>query len=418
MKDFVNISKIGWLSGAPSDWGLFRVKNIFEISKEKNNGEDLPVLSLTQRGIKVRDISNNEGQLAATYENYTRIRKDDIVFNPMDLCTGAVDLSVFDGVISLAYTTIRKKKRTDIFLKYYKYFFQWYYLDEILFPFGQGVSVEHRWTLKDDILLNFPILVPPIETQKRIADFLDEKTKNIDELVTKKEKLIELLHEKRTALITHAVTKGLDPKVKMKASGIDWLGDIPKDWAVKPLKALFSSKKDLIGSDSENFTLLRLALNGVTAKQEGQGGKNPSNYDSYQLYAPGDLVFCTFDYDVTPRTIGLVEEEGILTGAYTRLIPSSFVVSKYYYYYYLSLDVDKVLLHLCTGLRHSLSRYVFWSLENPCPPKEEQKQIVDYLDKETNQIINAISLIKSQINQLKEYRASLIYSAVTGKIKI
>ncbi|MFA6325510.1 MAG: restriction endonuclease subunit S [Candidatus Paceibacterota bacterium] len=418
MKDIVSDSKVSWLKYVPKSWQIFRVKNLFEISNEKNLGEDIPVLSLTQRGIKIRDISNNEGQIAESYENYTRIRKNDMVFNPMDLCTGAVDLSVFDGVISLAYTTLREKGVSNLFLKYYKYYFQWHYLNEIFFPFGQGVSVDHRWTLKDDILLNFPILVPPYETQKKISDFLDKKIKVVDEIVEKKEKLIELLFEKRSSLIRHVVTKGLRNQIKMKHSGVDWIGNVPQEWNIKPLKSLFYSKKELVGTDSDKYTLLRLALDGVSPKQEGQGGKNPENYDAYQLYLPGDLVFCTFDYDVTPRTIGLVEEKGILTGAYTRLVPSSDIVSKYYYYYYLSLDIDKVLLHLCTGLRHGLSKYVFWSLANPVPPKREQKQIVDYLDSESSKINMSITLIKSQLEQLKKYRLSLIYSMVTGKIKV
>ena len=91
--------------------------------------------------------------MAESYASYTRIRSDDLVFNPMDLRTGAVDLSISDGVISLAYSVLRKRHKVKIFLKYYKYYFQWHYLDEILFPFGQGVSVDHHWTLKDNILL-------------------------------------------------------------------------------------------------------------------------------------------------------------------------------------------------------------------------------------------------------------------------
>lgn len=220
-----------------------------------------------------------------------------------------------------------------------------------------------------------------------------------------------------TTKVANTVAKGINPHVKLKPSGVDWLGDIPEDWDIKPLKAIFHSKKELVGSNAGKYTLLRLALKGVAPKQNGQSGKNPTNYEAYQLYKPGDLVFCTFDYDVTPRTIGLIEEEGILTGAYTRLIPSVGICSKYYYYYYLSLDTEKALLHLCTGLRNGLSKYVFWGLPNPVPPLKEQEKIVEYLDQETKKIDKIVNLIKLQTELLKEFRSSYIYSVVTGKNK-
>ena len=248
------------------------------------------------------------------------------------------------------------------------------------------------------------------EEPRKIMEIEDEIKKTESEIT----RLLQELDERQTR-VRQVITQGLDQKAKMKPSGVDWMGAIPEKWEIKPLKALFQSKKELIGKDAENYTLLRLSLEGVFPKQEGQGGKNPTNYEAYQLYSPGDLVFCTFDYDVTPRTIGLVEEPGILTGAYTRLVPRPEVVSKYYYYYYLALDANKELLHLCTGLRHGLSKFVFWSLPNPVPPKEEQQLIVNFLDSEISKIKRATLLMESQVERLKEYRTSFIHATVTGK---
>ncbi|OHB25048.1 MAG: hypothetical protein A2542_00135 [Parcubacteria group bacterium RIFOXYD2_FULL_52_8] len=205
----------------------------------------------------------------------------------------------------------------------------------------------------------------------------------------------------------------LKPYPKYKDSGVEWISSVPSGWDIKPLKALFRPKKELIGKDEEKYTLLRLSLNGVFPKQEGQSGKNPANYEAYQLYSPGDLVFCTFDYDVTPRTIGLVQEPGILTGAYTRLVPKPEVSSKYYYYFYLVLDTNKELLHLCTGLRHGLSKFVFWALPNPVPPLETQKSIAAFLDERTKVIDELIAKKERLMELLREKRQSLIIRVVT-----
>jgi len=416
MKDLVNISKKSWLGNTPSNWEILRVKNLFEISKEKNDGEELPVLSLTQKGIKIRDISDNEGQIAATYENYTRIRKDDIVFNPMDLCTGAVDLSIFDGVISLAYTTIREKKKNESFLKYYKYFFQWHYLHEIFFPFGQGVSVDHRWTLKDDILMNFPVLVPPLETQKNITDFLDEKTKVIDELVTKKEKMIELLREKRAALIAHAVTKGLDPKAKMKPSGIDWLGDIPDSWDVKKIAFLFNFPNEKVSD--KDFEPLSVTYNGV--EKQVEDALKTDNGDNRKLLKKGDIAFN--GRSDRRGACGVSEYTGSISVVYHVLrVKSPKIFVKYYHHLFRNDIFSQEFYKWGRGIHNDM-----WStkimemkkIQVPLPPLKEQKKIAEYLDAEIFKIDNYNTYIKIQIEQLKEFRSSLIYSAVTGKIKL
>jgi type I restriction enzyme S subunit len=193
-----------WLSNIPSNWDVVRIKHLFKISKEKNDGLPLDVLSLTQRGIVIRDITGNEGQIANSYENYTRVNSGDFVFNPMDLKTGFVDCSKYDGVISLAYTVLKPRKNMKISRDFYTYYFQWHYLQEILFPFGQGVSPDHRWTLKDRILLNFPIIYPPYAEQVKIASYLKSKIDTVKELSKILPK--NMLSEYTASLIYSAVT--------------------------------------------------------------------------------------------------------------------------------------------------------------------------------------------------------------------
>jgi type I restriction enzyme, S subunit len=202
-------------------------------------------------------------------------------------------------------------------------------------------------------------------------------------------------------------------KIKMKDSGVEWIGEIPDGWKIKSLRELFWNKKRQVGLTFNEYKLLRLSLHGVFPKEEGDSGKNPENYYTYQIFNKGDLVFCAFDYDVTPRTIGFVGEKGMMTSAYTRLIPNDLVFAKYYYYYYLALDNQKVLLHLCTGLRNTLGKHVLWKLLNPHPSFEKQKQIAEFLDKKTEKIDLIINKKKKLIELLKEKRASLITRTVT-----
>src|SRR3989344_3836564 len=176
-------SGVEWLGKIPKEWEVGKVKEVFNLLKERSfNNSEAEVLSLTLQGIKTRDVSNNEGQIAASYEGYRKIIKGDIVLNPMDLVRGFVDSSKYEGIISPAYSTLRKKdKKTNS--QYYNYFFQKHYFEGIFYPFGNGVSVDHRWTLKDDTLLNFPLLLIPEEQQTKIAEYIDEKTGMIEKII-------------------------------------------------------------------------------------------------------------------------------------------------------------------------------------------------------------------------------------------
>lgn len=212
------------------------------------------------------------------------------------------------------------------------------------------------------------------------------------------------------------LTKKYEKYPEYKNSGVEWVGKIPKEWDMASTRQLFDSVKDQVGSNSSKYKILSLTLNGVIPKVLDGSGKNPAEYDTYQKIKKDDLVFCLFDYDVTPRTIGYVTENGMLTGAYTRLIPKKETISKYYYYYFLSLDYTKELLHLCTGLRNSLSKPLFWSMKSPLPDLKQQTRITNYLDEKTETIDQIIEKKQKLIEFLREKRAAVINDAV-NKIK-
>lgn len=199
----------------------------------------------------------------------------------------------------------------------------------------------------------------------------------------------------------------------MKTSGVPWLGDIPSEWNQKQARYIFKQAKDSVGEDPSKYELLSLTLRGIIPRSQVDGGKNPENYDSYQIVHKDDLIMCLFDYDVTPRTVGRATSTGMVTGAYTNLRPLKGVSTRYYNYFFLALDTTKELLHLCTGLRNGISKPTFFSLNLPIPSYETQEQIANYLDEETDKIDNLIAKQKRLLELLEEKRRTTITRAVT-----
>lgn len=198
-----------------------------------------------------------------------------------------------------------------------------------------------------------------------------------------------------------------------KPSGIPWVGDIPSHWGVKKNKFLLRERKAVVGKDAPNFKLLSLTLQGVILRDmENPKGKFPAEFDTYKQVSPDDLIFCLFDVEETPRTVGLAKHHGMITGAYTVTRCNEQVSSAFFYYYYLSLDEGKQLRSLYTGLRNVITRDAFFSLETPFPPREEQDRIVAFLDQKTAEIDAAIAKKERLIDFLQEQKNIRIHQAV------
>lgn len=200
---------------------------------------------------------------------------------------------------------------------------------------------------------------------------------------------------------------------KMKDSGVEWIGDIPEEWEVVPNKRIMKKVKNIceIYKDEK---VLSLTMNGVIVRDlENPSGKMPLTFDGYQYVEKNNLLMCLFDIDVTPRCIGIIENNGITSPAYSQFELTNDADVKYYYYYYLNLDYTKELLHLAKNLRHSLTEGQLGEVYVPMPSKEEQTQIASYLDKKCNKIDQTIEKEKQVIEKLKEYKQSVITEAVT-----
>lgn len=199
---------------------------------------------------------------------------------------------------------------------------------------------------------------------------------------------------------------------EMKDSGIEWCGMVPEDWNVVPNKYVMYKKKDLC-TKYNGEDILSLTMEGVIVRDLDAGGKMPATFDGYQIIHPNNLLMCLFDYDVTPRCIGLIKNEGLTSPAYSQFILKNGNVAKYYYYYYLMIDNTKELLHLAKNLRHSFTEEQLGAINAPVPPIEIQKRIADFLDKKCGEIDNLYSTIEKQIETLEEYKKSVIREAVT-----
>lgn len=264
------------------------------------------------------------------------------------------------------------------------------------------------------------VYLPPIEEQKGIADYLDEKCAAIDESIQKRKEIIEKLEDYKRATIIHTSLYGLNSKVDFKPTEIPWLKSVPSNWDVLPLRFMFIERKDK-NKDGAETNLLSLSYGRIKRKDiNSNEGLTPDNYNGYNIVQHGDIVLRLTDLQNDHRSLrtGLVTEKGIITSAYVTLKPLRANTNSSYYRYVLhAYDLMKVFYSMGEGIRQSLkyddlSRTVLL----PVPSEEEQEKIVQYLREKETTIDAMISKQQTIIDKLDEYKKSIIYNAVTGKI--
>lgn len=201
-----------------------------------------------------------------------------------------------------------------------------------------------------------------------------------------------------------------------KAMNLPWLKAIPAHWEIRRNKNVFTEMKEEVGEHSSEYTLLSLTLNGIIPRDMDAGGKFPSDFGKYKVVKKGYMAFCLFDVDETPRTVGLSNFDGMLTGAYTIMNVSN-INSRYILYYYLALDNGKLLKPLYTGLRKTINVNTFQSTKIPVPPRTEQDQIVRFLDWKVSEVNKLISVRKRQISELEDLKRSRVGHLIMGQSK-
>jgi type I restriction enzyme S subunit len=417
-------SRVDWLGEIPSSWSLTRLGTRFEERKTKVSDKDFPPLSVTKNGtIPQLDSAakSNDG------DNRKLVKTGDFVINSRSDRKGSSGIAHQDGSVSLIYIVIEPK---GINPTYCNYLLKSYNFVEEFYRMGHGI-VADLWTTRYDEMKAIMVGIPTIEEQAAIADFLDRKTALVDQAIGIKQKQIELLKERRQILIHKAVTRGLNPNVKMKDSGVEWIGEIPVHWEVKRLKELCKA-------------FGRIGFRGYTTSDlvaEGDGAItiSPSNIKEEFMTFEKCSYLSWNKYDQSPE-IQIFENDVLMvktgstfgkTGIVKNLpqkatINPQLLVMKEIQidpeYFYTLLKTSMVQYQVQTEVIGStiptISETKILNFKVAIPAPKEMKEIVSYNTNVNSKFAIAISLKEQEIEKLKEYKATLINSAVTGKIKV
>ena len=421
-------SGVQWLGEIPGHWECVRLKNIGNCQNGVSKGGDyfgegFPFVSYSDAYKNIVLPTKVQGLAVSTEDDRIAysVEKGDVLFTRTSetideigfasTCLETIKDSVFAGFL------IRFRPNTcSIIPEFYKYYFRSIHLRKF---FTKNINIVTRASLSQQLLGQLKVLIPSIDEQRTISSYLDAKCGKIDEWVTKKQKEVEHLQELKQRVIADAVTRGINPHVKMKTTNIPWLKEIPEHWECIRNKSILRLTDEKVGNRND-LTLLSLTKQGVIIRDLSEGkGKFPKDFETYLVVRPNNLVFCLFDIDETPRTVGLVRNYGMLTGAYTNFeVNEEIVLPEYAYCYYLQVDDVKGLRPYYTGLRKVVKTNTFLQLRIPVPPLSEQKQIVSYLDAKCSKIDKLIANITKEIECIKEYKQRLISDVVTGQIKV
>lgn len=413
-------SGIGWVHEIPNNWNVIKGKYVFSNNKMVVGAkfEEFERLALTMKGVIKRSKDDTEGLQPDKFNTYQILKTDELVFKLIDLqniSTSRVGLSPYTGIVSPAYIIL--KGNTKICSKYAEKYYLMMWMNQVFNALGDsGV----RSSLNASELLEIQLPLPPFDEQERIAAFLDKECSKIDSIYEDVEKQIETLEQYKSSVITEAVTKGLNPNVEMKNSGISYVGEIPQHWELHPVYYYFAEgKKSNAACKEEN--LLSLSYGKVIRKDiNTNGGLLPASFSTYNIVNKDDIIIRPTDLQNDKRSLrtGLVKERGIITSAYIDLVPYKGVNSHYYHYLLHSYDIMKVFYNMGNGVRQGLNYSEFSKLILITPSKTEQQEIVVYLDKKCAEIESVIADKKKQLEVLENYKKSLIYEYVTGKKEV
>ena len=422
-----------WLKEIPSHWEIepfgrhFSYGKGLPITKADLTPEGVAVISYGQVHSKLntgssisRDLVRYVSSVYLESHPQCLLVKGDFVFadTSEDIeGSGNFAFNDFAEKIFAGYHTVVVRPKDLSFPRYYAYLFQSLNWKGQIQSLVNGVKV---YSINKGHLKKTYLLIPPLAEQEQIVSYLEDKTSKIDAYVADKEKEILLLQELKQKTIADAVTKGLNPDVKMKDSSSLISTFCPASWKIVRNKSFMSLTGVKVGNRADEYVLLSLTTKGIIVRDLESGkGKFPKDFDTYQFVRKGELVFCLFDIDETPRTVGLVDTEGMLTGAYTALkVNTEIALPEYIYNYYLCVDNIKALKPYYSGLRKTVRADKFLQIYIPLPPLDEQRAIVSYIEEKCQKIDSLTTELQSEIDYLKEYKQRLIADCVTGQVNV
>ena len=413
-------SGVEWIGEIPSHWRKSKFKYVSQLFTgnslndeqkelyESDNSNDIPYVSSKDIDVNYQTINYNNG---------LRIPKEN---NPLKISPKGSFLMVIEGGSSgrkkvfleedvcfvnklCSFNSIENTKFQFYFIQSNNY--QSKFKMSLSGLIG-GVSISN---LKD-----FEISLPPISEQQQIVSFLDDKTQKIDSLIQQKEKKIELLKEKRTSLINHVVTKGLDSNVEMRDSGVEWIGEIPNHWGCFKMKY---GVNHISEKSQPNKTDIKISPENVESNTGVCFNRYSEHESEGMKFISGDVLLNKLRLYL--KKILFTEYDGYSLGEMIVLRTNESLVNKYFYHILFNQGLIDLLDSQSTGVKlPRVSPDIIMNSEIIYPPISEQQQIVEYLDRQTEEIDTLIQLEQKKIDTLKEYRQSLISEVVTGKIKV
>lgn len=412
-----------WFDNAPSHW--HKSKNKFILNEKSDEVGELSknytLLSLTKKGVIIRDVESGKGKFPSSFDKYKIVNRGDLIFCLYDIeeTPRTIGLSYNDGMITGSYKIFSTVNSVNKYIYYY-----YLNIDDFkgLKPFYTGL----RNVVRADTFNDLTIYLPPLKEQEQIVAFLDDKTAKIDDLLAKTKKKIELLKEKRTALINHCVTKGLNPNAPMKDSGVEWIGEIPSGWIIGKLYQYSEMNSGSTPSRVkpeywENGTIPWMSSGEINKKKikeiDGRITQLGFTNSSTKILPIGTVMIGLNGQGKTKGTVGILEIETSCNQSLCGMIFNNRFIPMYSYYFLHSQY--KTLRGLVgEGKREGISVSFLGRFPICVPQIPEQQQIVNYLDEQTAKIDATISKEQKRIELLKEYRQSLISNVVTGKIKV
>ncbi len=418
-------SGVEWIGDIPAEWVLERLQwHITEIKETNNPIKTTQILSLTNKqGIIPYEEKGEQGNKAK--ENYTDYKiayPNTIVANSMNILIGSVGICNYYGCVSPVYYVFSPNSGEN--LHFLNYVFQMHQFQRDLRRYANGI-LEIRLRLSSGNILKRKIAFPPLPEQQAIADILDRKCTQIDALIANEEQQIAKLKAYKQSVITETVTKGLNPDVPMKDSGVEWIGEIPVSWSI--LKAAFVYDK--IG-DIDHYMpdsvldgipyIMTGDLKPIASQINFEICKQVSTKDFKSLSKKisannGDIIFARY---ATIGTVCYVDIEKDFLVSYSCLIikPNHYVLGKFLYYYYQSHTFfEEVKRVINSNTQSNVGLDAMTKVKVICPSIEEQQQIADYLDQKCEQIDRLIAIKQQKIEKIQQYKKSVIYEYVTGK---
>ena len=403
-----------WLGEIPDSWRLSRIGSVYELRNTKVSDKEYPPLSVTNKGI-VPQLQTAAKTNA--HDDRKLVKKGDFAINSRSDRRGSCGISSYEGSVSLINTILAPLGEMNP--RYYDWLFHTIQFGDEFYKWGHGI-VDDLWTTNWQDMKKITIPMPDLDEQERIAAFLDAKCSEIDVLTMDIQAEIDTLEEYKRSIITEKVTTGLSPDVAMKDSCIEWIGMIPSSWNIHPVYYYYGERKAK-NYDLKEQNLLSLSYGKIVRKDiNASGGLLPANFSTYNIVEADDIIIRSTDLQNDKRSLrtGLVIEHGIITSAYIDLVPKSSVNSKYFHYLLHAYDIMKVFYNMGNGVRQGLNYSEFSKLMLIAPSREEQQEIVDYLDNKCEQIDSIIETKKEQLAVLDEYKKSMIYEYITGKKEV